>query len=311
MTAGATSRLHPDLGAAENSEVCAAIVTYRIGPRIADCVNSVAGQVGGVVIVDNGSDGPTLEALHDLESRSGIRVIYNSRNLGIAHALNQAVRWARRQGFQWVLTLDHDSEASAGMVGKLLRVYKELGGQAGIVAANPFDRNARVLQRPGADSSPGYFLASDPVISSGSLIVLSVFDRAGLFAEPLFLYYVDHEFCLRLRRCRFQIAVCRDAILLHSEGNKVSRRFLWRRVFYDQYGREARYYVARNSIFMLKNYPREMRYGYLVARRTCTDLLKVILYDEHPWPKVRYMLKGFRDGIAGRYGSLESPQHVR
>ncbi len=127
------------------SQILAAVVTYNIGEAIHRCVDSIQGQVGHVVIVDNGSDERTRRELKRLAASDSVTLILNERNEGVAHAYNQAVRWARDKGFQWILTLDHDSEATPGMVDELSRGYGALD-RAGIrniaiMATNPFDLN--------------------------------------------------------------------------------------------------------------------------------------------------------------------------
>lgn len=279
------------------------IVSCNAGPQINDCVNSVMAQVGASVIVDNGSGASSLAALHELEARPGVRVIYNHENLGIGRALNQGVEYALQQGYDWVLTLDHDSEATPGMVEKLLQV-PELLKNVGIVAAIPFDRNAQQFQRPDVRPGNGYVVTQGAVNSSGSLIHQGVFAKVGRFNEPLFLYYVDDDFCTRVRRAGFRIAIHCGATLIHSEGHRLRKRFLWRHVFYDCYSKEARYYIARNGIYMTARFPREMHFGYICARRMFVDLTKTILYDDEPLVKLRYALKGCWDALRGRYGGL-------
>lgn len=288
----------------ERANVCAVVVTHQIGAPIFQCVDSVIEQVGEVVIVDNGSRNGTLSAIHELEAHPRVKVIYNRANLGIARALNQGIEYALQKGYRWILTLDHDSEATPGMVEKLLQGFVAFGEDVGIVAANPFDRNAQAFQRRDVRDRTGCILTERPVNSSGSLIDSRVFAKVGLFNEPLFLYYVDDEFCARVRRAGFRIAINCDAALVHSEGHRVRRRFLWRTVFYDRYSKEARYYIARNGLYMTAKYPKEMGYGYVHAKRMFIDLTKTILYDEERVEKVRYALKGCWDALRGRYGSL-------
>lgn len=285
------------------------VVTYHTGARIFACIDSIAGQVGGVVIVDNGSDNETLNALRELEARPQFRVIYNPSNLGIAGALNQGVQLAIRQGYGWVLTLDHDSEATPGMVDKLLEAYLTLGEHIGIVAANPFDTNTRTFQRRDIDHTARYVF-TETVISSGSLVDVAIFDVVGFFNEALFIYYVDDEFCLRASRSGLKIVQCCQALLLHREGSKVSKRFRGRGIFYDEQGREAKYYIARNGIYLAFRYPRETAFGYRHLRRVAADFVKILLYDEHPLSKAGYVLKGLWDGLRGRYGSLDSSRHA-
>jgi rhamnosyltransferase len=293
-----------DFGA---GSVCAIVVTYCIGARIFDCINSVIGQVGAIIIVDNGSGNDTLAALQLLGARPQIRVIYNPTNLGIAAALNQGVRCAVQQGYRWVLTMDHDSEATPGMVEKLLHAYNTLGKQIGIVAASPFDTNTRMFQRADIDPAVQYVFTK-AVISSGSLIDITVFHKIGFFNEALFIYYVDDDFCLRVFRSGLKIVLCCEALLLHREGSKVIKYFGRWRLIYDRQVKEAKYYIARNGVYLALKYPRDTLFGYRHLRRMAADFVKILLYDECPLPKAGYLLKGLWDGIRGRYGGLDSSQ---
>jgi GT2 family glycosyltransferase len=114
------------------SKVCGVIVTYRPGEFVWDCIGALSGQVGQVIVVDNGSDPEAIQRLTRLEVEGRIAAIYNRVNLGIAHALNQGIRCAMDREFRWVLILDHDSVATPGMVRKLVRVFENLGDRVGI-----------------------------------------------------------------------------------------------------------------------------------------------------------------------------------
>lgn len=292
------------------SRICAVIVTYNIGAAIHRCFDAIRNQVGHVLIVDNGSDELTVRELHSLAASDFVTAILNERNEGLAHAYNQAVQWARDKGFQWILTLDHDSEATPGMVDKLVQAYVTLERQGirnvGVVGANPFDQNIQRFIQYLPREGGGAALEDEGVISSGSLIQLRVFDTMGLFDEDLFIYYVDTYFCRRLVRAGFRIYVCPEAVLIHQEGSKRRRKLLWRHAYYDHYGKHARYYLTRNTIHMMKR--REVSAGdiYWMVRRTCLDHLKILLFDEDRFSIIWYSLKGLVDGLRGRVGPLDS-----
>ncbi len=292
--------------------VCAVIVTHNIGEAIHKCVDSVRDQVGHIVAIDNGSDEPTRRELDKLSSANFVTIILNERNEGIARAFNQGVQWALGKGFQWVLTLDHDSQATPGMVEKLLQASEFLGKQGhrdvGVIAANPFDENAQLfLSRRHPGDFGGQPAEMGELISSGSMIDCRVFDVVGLFDEALFVYYVDVDFCLRLRRGGFRLFLCAEAVLLHREGGKEIKRFLWRRIFYDNYGKCARYYITRNAIYMMKKHDLGFPYSYAVVRRLVTDHIKLLVYDRERFPKLRCSLNGLVDALRGRFGPMRSP----
>lgn len=291
------------------SQICAVIVTYNIGKAVHRCFDSIRNQVGHVLIVDNGSDEATRQELDQLSASHSVTPILNERNEGIAHAYNQAVQWARNRGFQWILTLDHDSEATPGMVDKLLRGHNALQEAGirniGIVAANLFDLNIRQYLYLPPREQGGLPLYDGEVLSSGSLIRLGVFDFVGLFNEDLFIYFVDVEFCRRLVYAGYGVYINPEAVLLHQEGLKKKHRFLWIDAWYDHYGKEARYYISRNTIYVLKKLRPSRNDVRALIARLWKDHVNIFLFDEERLPVLRFSLKGLVDGIRGKVGPLE------
>jgi len=292
------------------SQICTVVVTFNIGEAIHRCVNSIQGQVGHVLIVDNGSDEQTRRELKQLAASASITLILNERNEGVARAFNQAVRWAQPRGFQWILTLDHDSEATPGMVDELLRGYCALG-RAGIrnvaiIATNPFDLNIQqYLDYPPRENG-GLPVYGGEVMSSGSLIRLQAFDFVGFFNEDLFIYFVDVDFCRRLGDAGYGVYACPEAVLLHREGTKRWHKFLWIDALYDHYGRAARYYITRNTIYFLKKL-RPSRHDFTVLiGRLWKDHVNILLFDEDRFPVLWFSLRGLLDGIRGKVGPMNA-----
>jgi len=288
------------------NSVCSVIVTYKIGRDFSKCFKSIQNQVEEVIVVDNGGDKETIFVLNTFEKTyDNLKVFYNGENLGIAAALNIGVEYAIEKGYTWILTLDHDSEAIPHMVEKLLITYETLSnkgvGEIGIMAANSVDKNINGKQL--FDTS-GEVKEVEKTISSGSLIKSCVFEKVGFFNESLFMYYVDDDFCLRCRNNNWRIFVCCSAMLLHKEGDKEARRFLWKHCIYDNYDYCAMYYILRNTVYMLSNYYRYRKYCYYTIRRVCIDTIKIVLFGKDRIRLIYFMTKGLLDGIRGRYGKL-------
>lgn len=292
------------------SRICAAIVTYNIGEALHRCVDAIKSQVGHILIVDNGSGEPTRRELSLLAASDSVTVILNERNEGVARAFNQAVEWARGSGFQWILTLDHDSEATPGMVDELVRGYEALGRaglrNVGIMAASPFDQNIQQYLYFPPRENGGLPLQDSEVISSGSLIPLQIFDKIGPFNEDLFIYYVDTDFCKRLVRAGFAAYICPEAVFLHEEGRKRRHRFLWIDAWYDHYGKIARYYLTRNTIYVMRKLPLNRNEFQLLIRRFWLDHWNILLFDKERFGVLWFSLRGLIDGLIGKVGPMNS-----
>jgi len=299
------------------NSICAIIVTYRIGRKVMKCFDAIVNQVDEIVIVDNGSDEETISVLTEIKKENhGVKIFYNQTNLGIAAALNIGVDYAIKNGYDWILTLDHDSEAEQDMVEKLLNAGLVLSERAdndlAIIAANPIDTSVHeYLYEQKIFDNNCDIAAACRVISSGSLIKSSVFGKTGFFNESLFMYFVDDEFCLRCRNNNLGIYVCRSAILHHKEGDKKKKKFLWKIPSYNNYDSQARYYISRNAVYMVASYLKSKKYraGFGLIRIMLRDTAKILFFENNKAVLIHAALKGFFDGVTGKYGRIDQANH--
>ena len=88
-------------------KILAAIVTYNPDlERLQKNINAIEPQVEHLIIVDNGSKNINLISRIKGECKIKIDLIENKENIGIASALNQALDYAYKNNFDWILTLD-------------------------------------------------------------------------------------------------------------------------------------------------------------------------------------------------------------
>jgi GT2 family glycosyltransferase len=204
------------------------------------------------VVVDNGSSNlADLAGLVEQEAKAGSRVqlVSLGSNRGIGHALNEGVRLCRElPPTQWVLTLDQDTVFAPDAFSSLAREIADIPNpeRAGIIALN-YTEHRFNRTRP-YNRAPGPARAKS-VITSGSLVNRRVFESVA-FDEGLFLYFVDVDFCHRVRRLGFPIFVLREAFIDHQEGSVVERS--GRQYFYLEPPRL--YFVCRNSIVIFRRY---------------------------------------------------------
>lgn len=102
------------------NSVAAIIITYNVENDFRLRINKLKGKVDEIIVVDNGSSNETINMLKALEDE--ITVIYLNENKGIASALNKGIDYSIKKGYQWVLTLDHDSIVTENMINNMVKL---------------------------------------------------------------------------------------------------------------------------------------------------------------------------------------------
>lgn len=287
--------------------VCAIIVTYNCGEKVIPTARSVMPQVDRVFFVDNGSSdstGKILESIRD-EAPGSVEILKLGENRGIACALNLGIRRAFESGYTWALTLDHDSEADGRMVEILMRAVREHQQSGKVIISAPvyIDRGTREAgriyryegwRRHRLDPiPPGGITSPTVVITSGNLLNVSHWAALGGFDESLFIDYVDYDFCLRAGIAGFHIIVCADALLSHSIGAAVSRRFLGYRIFSTNHSPERRYTIGRNRMTVIRRYRNDFpAYAFYAVLDYFYEFLGIIFCEDRKLTKMKMVLRG-------------------
>jgi rhamnosyltransferase len=288
-----------------NSEhVSAVVVTFH--PSAQDLLNIAAfhAQVDLLIVVDNGSSESDLAQIRLSSQKAGFVLIENGENLGVAAALNLGVQEALKQGCEWIALFDQDSVITDGFIALMIEEFQAYRQQKQIMQMIPRyrDPESGLEGSISAFGDGGAFLT----ITSGSLFSREAFARCGLFREDLFVYGVDDDYSLRIRRKGFFIGVSRNAVLLHESGHPTSRRFFGKTLTTKNYRPESRYYYARNKVWILRNYGKTFpRIIIPTLREFLTIPLKVALMEKAPGKKIEMFVRGLLDGVAGRMGRLD------
>lgn len=282
---------------------CGVVVTYQ--PRLEYLHNIVelAKQFDEVIVVDNGSGVAEIAALRGVCSYLNLILIENDSNLGIGVALNIGIKRALDRGAQWIGLFDQDSRVTEGFLTNMIKDFLRFAVEHPIAQIVPRYRDPETGREaiPSRYSDGGLFLT----ITSGSLFPRGVFEELGLFREELFIYCVDDEYSLRLRKERRYIGRSINAVLLHRSGHPSYKRFLGFRFEAKNYRPESRYYYARNKVWILRHYGlRFPRLIFPTLREFVTIPFKLVLAEANAIDKVSMFFRGIRDGVAGRTGKL-------
>jgi rhamnosyltransferase len=285
-------------------KICAIIVTWNSGKTVESGVMAVEEQVDEIVIVDNGSSSETLSILEDIKKRfNNVTVLYNNENLGIAAALKRGVKYAMERGYDWVLTLDDDSEPEPGMVQKMLDAYysfwQKEREKIAILAPN-----YTIIK--GLAYRQGKPIIVPTAITSGQLVKTEVFHKVGFYKEDLFIDGVDHEFCLRLLKFGFKTLLIPNAVLKQRFGPKpILKKIFGKKIVVANHAPLRYYYIYRNSLYLYTHY---FLYAPAWILRNGISIIylfgKIILFEKERPTKIKMITRGLFDGLRGKYGKL-------
>jgi rhamnosyltransferase len=276
----------------KSSDVLAVVVSYNGLQRTRETVEALRRQVGHVHIVDNGSEGESLEVLESLEGEQGVTVERLGVNHGVGYALNRGVQRARQMSCTWLLTMDQDSVVD----GSLVEAYRTaVERDARLVCLAPWI-TGRTRRKDATGGAVSY------AITSGNLVQVRLFDEIGLYDEGFFVDCVDFDFCLRLRRAGYAVHRVPAALMQHQLGDTADLPKSIEK-YYARHSAVRRYYMYRNFMYLAERYVLEFP-GFIGKLGLAQLLLLVMIgfLDSAPLASYRAIARGLRDYAKRRVG---------
>ena len=287
-------------------KVCAIVVTYHPQPSVVDNLRRLQPQVTETVVVDNGSGKNSERTLTELETIPGIHLIRNSKNLGIAEALNTGIRYAANANYNWVITFDQDSTVTPDFTTTMWTAYESCPFKERVALISPVHCSSEAdwKQKSAQESYPVYS-SIRTAMTSGSLIKTRALLGVGLYDEAMFIDYVDFDLCLRLWRRGDKLICSRRSFLLHHLGSPEDYSIFGFPFKIIAHSPIRRYYIMRNRVLMYRRYFRFFPlwvmkdFGWLLLEFT-----KILLIEQDTRAKFQHAIKGIRHGVAGITGQF-------
>ena len=178
-------------------------------------------SLSGLFIYDNSAVAQPHVLRHD-------QYIHSPGNDGVSKAYNCGSRFAAAQNKQWLLLLDQDTTVTLLYLEKLA-VTRALYPSHNVFVPKLRDRKGYVSPlrwRRGAGVRlstfpPALTLDKFRFLNSGLLIAKNTFDKAGMYAENIPLYFSDIEFGHRLQAISDEFVVV-DETLVHDMSSTSS-----------------------------------------------------------------------------------------
>ena len=236
-----------DVLAAIHPPVSVVIVNWRAADETLAAVKDLQQQkhqVQCIYVVDNGSADGSLELLEAaFAGMSDIKLLANPKNLGFGGGCNRALEEAISDGCSFIWLLNNDARPAPDCLSALLATAAR-DANIGMVGSwlsdpdQPRQDHSGSWMRPwllscGSVQTPDD-LERHPfswVTAASALIRAETLAKIGLFDEEFFMYWEDADLAMRIRYAGYQIAIARNALVVHRAGTSSAdipvQRYLW------------------------------------------------------------------------------------
>lgn len=274
----------------------AGIVTlYNPDNNVKNNIYSYLKDLEVLYIIDNSSN----DNNDKLPKSKKIKYLPNFDNLGVATALNIAARMAIKEGYEWLLTMDQDSNFEKENL-KQMTDYIESNDCKNIGLIAPWHVINTGVVKP--KEKIDYPLE---VMTSGNIINLNAYQEVGGFKDEYFIDDIDIEYCMNLNIHNYKIARLNYVELKHDLGDIEIKHFLGRNFVCSNHNAIRRYYMVRNTFYLCDLYKNNFpEYCSFLKRGLRGQLQNIVLFEKNKLKKVRNMFRGYSDykhNITGKY----------
>lgn len=307
--------------ATEQVRILAVVVTFHPSPDVLrELLGRLTAQVAEVLVVDNGPphDDDAWNAVRGIgEVLPRVRFVRLGCNRGIAHAFNVGLEVAANEGFSHVLLSDQDSRPDRRMVVGLLRAEaRALARGCKVAAVGPVYKDeitgitfpvqvkeaGRLFYRRKQVCAEQPDVETLSLISSGTLIRTEVLQSVGGMLDPLFIDYVDVEWCLRAIARGYAVLATHDATMDHRRGDEcLSVWFFGWRPF-NGYGPTRLYYQFRNFVYLARLSYIPFHWKVRASWYWLGCLYANAVFGREKRKSLIAMFRGIADGARGRMG---------
>lgn len=235
-----------------------------------------------IIVVDNGSKDRSPELIR--KDFPDVSLILNKVNLGAAEGYNQGIRYALKNGADYVFTTNNDVTMDRNILIELLNVMEDHEiGVSGPITYYDDDPDliqfgaGRIHYLKGLVTTtwseqidPGNLQVEDSDYQGSVFISSHVLEEVGLFNSNYFAYWEDAEFCTRVKRADFKVVCVPSAKIWH----KVSHTF-------KKMPKFGTYLLTKNTFWFLRTYATKKQYAIFL----------LCYFGFYSWVNIYFMIK--------------------
>ncbi len=270
--------------------IAGVVVLYKPDDKVLGNIKTYIDSVEVLFAIDN-SENPSADFVSEL-ARLSVKVEYVPMhgNQGISKALNIAATAAIERGYAWLLTMDQDSAAAPDTVSQMLVCAHDSGvSKVGLIG--PYHWVDPEWFFPGKEACEEVLTT----MTSGNLLNLRAFSEVGCFREDFFIGYVDHEYCLRLRKKGYAVLQSNRAILTHELGNTSKHRLFFATISTTNHSPLRLYYRTRNRLETIDLYKHDFpEFAKREMFAILKELVKITILENDSLLKLKFIFSGYR-----------------
>ena len=254
-------------------------------------IRAIIKFIDHLLIWNNSPDNYDAECLKDLSDK--IEVKHVEKNIGISKALNAVLRYAKENGYDYLLTMDQDS-VWINFEGFLQKVFS--------------------LEDTMHIFGPEYCLTDEETIreyeyriTSGMFLPVALLDKIGGYYEDFEIDGIAVELCYRAREHGYKVYNISGSTLEHHAGSNLQCRFLWHSFFSDGYSPKRIYGIIRNHLIIYRRFnvgkrERDDTFWYYYVKMP----IKILLGEEGKIKKILSYVMGLYRGLVDNYVEINN-----
>lgn len=279
------------------TEFAGVVILYQPDEDVIKNIMSYVQLVKTLYVVDNTEhfSDEVISVVKKIKALPHVEYLAMPDNPGIAVALNCAFKKAKEEGYEWIISLDQDSNFKSN----ILDVYQ------GKINSNVPDANRVAIYTPiyvferKRDKKIDEDCFVKLTMQSASLFNLSIFNEIGPFREDFFLDCVDYDYCCKAIKCNYHIVQCAKALLNHNPGITKTKKILFFKYKYGYMSPLRLYYQVRNLLQLSKEYKSFYLFAFAMWK-----IFKVVFFFDSKKNHLKAALKAVCDFKNKRFGKI-------
>lgn len=301
-------------------KVAAIVVTYNRKGELIKNIQAILSQsflIDRYYIIDNHSSDGTEEYLYKegILQNPIIKYVYLDENIGGAGGFYTGLKMAYDDGYDFICLMDDDGRpADADMMKNLIEqaqcIYstkKELllnslvCGDSNILS---FGLSGGIKTKEIAAERENDNLIMGTINPfNGTLVSKELVDAIGFPNKDFFIKGDEEDYYKRALRSGAFVATVYNSNYFHPILERKTFKVLGQMKKGSTESPWKEYYRARNFTYMFKRDGESIKY----VRQNFRQILIALKYNSQKWKTIKMIIKGWKDGVAGKLGPTIKP----